>query len=94
MQDPVLDVAFVRQLERGRDELRRDRGCGSFADRLVLLQLFDLRLGVAEFFEDLAVNGAVDGIVMAFQDFLLGLRTFGDKVMPLMRRRGIEVGLD
>lgn len=46
----------------------------------------------AEFFEDLAVNGAVDGIVMAFQDFLVGLRTFGDKVMPLLQRRGIEVG--
>ena len=46
----------------------------------------------AEFLEDLAVNGAVDGIVIAFHDFLAGLRTFGDNVMPLLRRRGIEVG--
>jgi pyrimidine oxygenase len=46
----------------------------------------------AAFFEDLAVNGAADGIVMTFQDFLVGLRIFGEKVMPLLRARGLDVG--
>ncbi len=46
----------------------------------------------AEFLVDLAVNGQTDGIVLIFHDFLAGLRTFHDKVMPIMRQSGITFG--
>jgi pyrimidine oxygenase len=47
---------------------------------------------VADYFAELATSAALDGIIMTFQDFLQGLRIFGDKVMPLLRARGIDVG--
>jgi pyrimidine oxygenase len=46
----------------------------------------------AEFLTDLAVNGQTDGLVFIFHDFLAGMQTFHDKVMPIMRRHGITFG--
>ena len=46
----------------------------------------------ADFLADLAINGQVDGIVLIFHDWLPAMRTFHDKVMPLMRRHGITFG--
>jgi pyrimidine oxygenase len=46
----------------------------------------------ADFLADLAINGQVDGIVLIFHDFLAGMRTFHEKVMPLMRQQGITFG--
>lgn len=47
---------------------------------------------VADYLTELATTAELDGIIMTFQDFLEGLRIFGDKVIPLLRARGIEVG--
>jgi pyrimidine oxygenase len=41
--------------------------------------------------EDLVVNGEVDGIVFSFQDYFDGLNIFHDRVMPLLRRRGVPL---
>jgi pyrimidine oxygenase len=46
----------------------------------------------ADFLADLAITGKVDGIVFIFHDWLPAMRTFHDKVMPLMRRHGITFG--
>lgn len=44
---------------------------------------------VAATIEELAVDGAVDGVMLVFPDFIDGLRRFGGQVMPLLRQRGL-----
>jgi pyrimidine oxygenase len=44
---------------------------------------------VADMIEELAVDGDVDGMLLIFPDFLLGVEIFGDLVMPILRKRGL-----
>ncbi len=44
---------------------------------------------VADMIEELTVAGQVDGMLLIFPDFLKGLASFGDLVMPILRRRGL-----
>lgn len=44
---------------------------------------------VAAMVEELAVDGAVDGIMFVFPDFVDGLTRFDAQVMPLLRQRGL-----
>src|SRR5581483_6377112 len=94
-RDAIDNVFHLRARDRTAERVANMKDRYESEDRIIYggLTCVGGPEHTAEFFEDLAVNGAVDGIVMAFQDFLVGLRTFGDKVMPLLRRRGIEVGL-
>jgi len=45
----------------------------------------------AAFIEDLVTNGHVDGLVFSFQDYFDGLNTFHDRVLPLLRLRGVPL---
>jgi hypothetical protein len=40
--------------------------------------------------EELAVDGDLDGFLFIFPDFVEGLKSFDEQVMPLLRRRGIR----
>ena len=46
---------------------------------------------VANFIEDMVVNGDFDGILCSFPDFIDGLERFDDLVMPLLRQRRLRV---
>ncbi len=45
---------------------------------------------VADFIEDMAVNGDFDGMLYSFPDFIDGLERFDDLVMPLLEKRGLR----
>ena len=45
---------------------------------------------VADFIEDMAVNGDFDGMLYSFPDFIDGLERFDDLVMPLLKQRGLR----
>jgi pyrimidine oxygenase len=45
---------------------------------------------VADFVEDMAVNGDFDGMLYSFPDFIDGLERFDDLVMPLLKKRGLR----
>jgi pyrimidine oxygenase len=45
---------------------------------------------IADFIEDMAVNGDFDGMLYSFPDFIDGLERFNDLVMPLLRKRGLR----
>ncbi len=45
----------------------------------------------AAFIEDLAVNGELDGLVFTFQEYVAGLHLFHDRVLPLLRQRGVAL---
>jgi pyrimidine oxygenase len=45
---------------------------------------------VADFIEDMAVNGDFDGMLYSFPDFIDGLQRFDDLVMPLLEKRGLR----
>jgi len=44
---------------------------------------------VAEIIEDLVVEGGLDSVQLLFPDYLEGLQTFHDEVLPLLRRRDL-----
>jgi pyrimidine oxygenase len=44
---------------------------------------------IADTIEQLVVDGGLDGVMFTFPDFPIGLRRFGEGVMPLLRRRGL-----
>jgi alkanesulfonate monooxygenase SsuD/methylene tetrahydromethanopterin reductase-like flavin-dependent oxidoreductase (luciferase family) len=46
---------------------------------------------VADFIEDMAVNGDFDGMLYSFPDFIDGLERFDDLVMPLLKKRGLRI---
>jgi pyrimidine oxygenase len=45
---------------------------------------------VADFIEDMAVNGDFDGMLYSFPNFIDGLDRFDDLVMPLLEKRGLR----
>jgi len=45
---------------------------------------------VADFIEDMAVNGHFDGMLFSFPDFIDGLERFDALVTPLIERRGLR----
>lgn len=44
---------------------------------------------IAEMIEELVVGGDIDGVMFTFPDFKLGIKRFGEAVMPLLRKRGL-----
>ena len=46
---------------------------------------------VADFIEDMAVNGDFDGMLYSFPDFVDGLDRFDELVTPLLKKRGLRV---
>jgi alkanesulfonate monooxygenase SsuD/methylene tetrahydromethanopterin reductase-like flavin-dependent oxidoreductase (luciferase family) len=46
---------------------------------------------VADFIEDMAVNGDFDGMLFSFPDYLEGLAKFNEQVIPLLKQRGLRV---
>jgi hypothetical protein len=40
--------------------------------------------------EELAVDGDLDGFLFIFPDFVEGLKSFDEQVMPLLRKRGLR----
>jgi pyrimidine oxygenase len=62
--------------------------------RTVIYHAFPLIGGperVADFIEDMAVNGDFDGMLYSFPDFIDGLERFDDLVMPLLKKRGLRI---
>ncbi len=49
---------------------------------------------VADTIEELAVDGAVDGVLFVFPDFIDGLTRFGEQVMPILRKRGLRPSVE
>lgn len=45
---------------------------------------------IADMLEEQAVEGALDGFLLIFPDFIEGVPRFGEQVLPLLRKRGIE----
>ena len=45
---------------------------------------------IADFIEDMAVNGDFDGMLFSFPDFIDGLQKFDRHVSPLLRKRGLR----
>jgi pyrimidine oxygenase len=43
----------------------------------------------AEMIEELVVGGDIDGVMFTFPDFRLGIKRFGESVMPLLKKRGL-----
>ena len=48
---------------------------------------------MADFIEDMAVNGDFDGMLFSFPDFIEGLERFDDLVLPLLEKRGLRAAL-
>ncbi|HEX6512527.1 MAG TPA: LLM class flavin-dependent oxidoreductase [Chloroflexota bacterium] len=46
---------------------------------------------IADFIEDMAVNGDFDGMLFSFPDYIEGLTQFDRHVMPLLKERGLRV---
>lgn len=44
---------------------------------------------IASMIEELVVGGDIDGVMFTFPDFKVGIRRFGEAVMPLLRKRGL-----
>jgi pyrimidine oxygenase len=61
--------------------------------RPVFYQTFPLVGGprrIADFIEDMAVNGDFDGILFSFPNYIEGLTRFNEQVMPLLEQRGLR----
>jgi pyrimidine oxygenase len=46
---------------------------------------------IADFIEDMAVNGDFDGMLFSFPDYIEGLTKFNEQVAPLLKERGLRV---
>jgi len=46
---------------------------------------------IADFIEDMAVNGDFDGMLFSFPDYIEGLTKFNEHVAPLLKERGLRV---
>lgn len=45
---------------------------------------------IADFIEDLVVDGGIDSVQLLFPDYIQGLKTFHAEVMPLLQRRQLR----
>lgn len=82
---PALDKVLDRAtLMRQRDESRGRLFYGGFP-------FVGGPESAAALIEDLVNNGEVDGLVFAFPDHFDGLNTFHDRVLPLLRQRGVPL---
>ncbi len=88
--------AITNVYDRGYQGDRRARGRELLAEgfpQTLVYRTFPLIGGperVADFIEDMVVNGEFDGILCSFPDFIDGLERFNDLVMPLLRKRGLR----
>ena len=85
-------------------ELRaRDKPAGARGDRYRLrFESADMRLfyagvpyvggpeRIADMLEEQATDGDLDGFLLIFPDFIEGVPRFGEQVLPLLRKRGLE----
>lgn len=46
---------------------------------------------VANFIEDMVDKGGFDGMLFSFPDYIVGLNKFNERVVPLLKKRGIRV---
>ncbi len=46
---------------------------------------------IADFIEDMALNGDFDGILFSFPDYLESLAKFNEQVMPLLEQRSLRI---
>jgi len=76
------------KLKRGAEILN-----DSPSPRPVFYQTYPLIGGpqrIADFIEDMAVNGDFDGILFSFPRYIEGLTKFKEQVMPLLEERGLR----
>lgn len=45
---------------------------------------------VADFIESMSKNTEIDGMLFTFPDFIEGMKTFGDKILPIIEERGLR----
>lgn len=59
-----------------------------------MLRLIGSYETVARLLDEIAENPAIEGIMLTFDDFIMGIEPFGQYIQPLMRSRqaGIEPG--
>jgi pyrimidine oxygenase len=89
--------AITNVYDRGYQGDKRARGAELLEKRYpgnLFYQAFPLIGGpqtIADFVEDMAVNGDFDGMLFSFPDYIEGLTKFNDHVMPLLQERGLRV---
>ena len=96
IRDGADALAITNVYDRGYQGDRRARGLEllneGFPQTLVYrtCPLIGGPERVADFIEDMVVNGEFDGILLSFPDFIDGLERFHELVMPLLEKRGLR----
>ena len=63
----------------------------SKAEPTGMLKLIGSYENVARMLDEIAVQPGIEGIMMTFDDFVIGIEQFGQYIQPLMKTRNIEL---
>src|SRR5262249_51245260 len=63
----------------------------SKAEPAGMLRLIGSYENVARMLDEIAANPAIEGIMMTFDDFIIGIEQFGQYIQPLMKSRQTDI---